>query len=46
MAVFYLHLGPFSRVVMRDLQDLIEAVDPALDDLVAAQSAKGLRVAV
>jgi radical SAM superfamily enzyme YgiQ (UPF0313 family) len=44
MAAFYLHLGPFSRVVTRELQDLIDADDTALDDLVPARAAKALRV--
>jgi radical SAM superfamily enzyme YgiQ (UPF0313 family) len=46
MAAFYLHLGPFSRIVIRDLQGLIEAVDPALDDFVAPRAEAALRVAI
>jgi radical SAM superfamily enzyme YgiQ (UPF0313 family) len=44
MAAFYLHLGPFSRFVMRELQDLIEATDATLDDLMTGQEPEALRV--
>ncbi len=45
MAAFYLHLGPFSRIVMRELDDMIDAADPAVDDRVLPHAADAPRVA-
>ena len=44
MAAFYLHLGPFSRVVTHELRDMIDTADTLLDDLVPARATEALRV--